>query len=269
MELVDQAPRLTVHGESQTTISGPTLSLWRAPTENDLIRHMSGQEHKPASRWMAMGLNQLVSTWEPLESGNAGAAFEGVYKAGEEEVARCRLWLTPGIEGGEQKLTAEVDLSDRLTDVPRVGLRFELPEGYEHLSWYGRGPQESYPDRANGYPLGVWKSSVEQQYIPYIVPQEHGGHSDTRWVRLAGGEGMPPVSVVAPVSAPFHFSALHTAPEDLDTLTHTWQIDPRRETVLIVDLFHRGIGTAACGPDTASRYTRGGGRVSGAIYLSG
>jgi beta-galactosidase len=141
----------------------------------------------------------------------------------------------------------------------------DLPEGFEQLQWYGRGPVESYPDRTAGYPVGLHTGTVTEQYVPYVVPQEHGGHADTRYVAL-GGAGHR-IILAAGAGETFQFSALHTAPEDLDTLTHTWQIEPRKETILIADHFHRGIGTAACGPDTHPRWRRGAGEYRWSWYV--
>jgi beta-galactosidase len=97
------------------------------------------------------------------------------------------------------------------------------------------------------------------------VGVEHGGHADTRWVRLAtaagdaDGTSATGFVLAADGDSIFQFSALHNAPEDLDTLAHTHQIRPRPETILIADVYHRGIGTAACGPDAHPRWVRGGG----------
>lgn len=254
-------------------LPGPTLCLWRAPTENDLIRNMEGQPEKPGQRWIRAGLNQLSAEWSVHERG-----LEGVYRHAGAERARMRQALQPLAGSDWYRLDVEMDLSEEIEDLPRVGLRFELPGAFEYLAWYGRGPVESYPDRANGARLGRHESTVTGQYVPYIVPQEHGGHSDTRLVTLstsagaAGGGARDPQAgrfeLAAAAGELFHFSALHSAPEDLDSLSHTWQIEPRRETILIVDLFHRGIGTAACGPDCDLRYTlRGGRRLTGSFYL--
>jgi len=81
-----------------------------------------------------------------------------------------------------------VTVDSSVTDLPRVGLRFDLPAGFENLEWYGRGPSESYPDRTAGYPVGRYRSTVTDQYVPYVLPQEHGGHADTRWVALGRGK---------------------------------------------------------------------------------
>lgn len=260
------APRLLT---GETEFAGPFLSLWRAPTENDLIRHLAGKMEMPASTWLREGLNELSSRWRLIDEAGErqGATVEGAFTAGSRVIGTCRLSLGEAESEGWIPLGVEVDLSPEIRDLPRLGLRFELPKGFERLSWYGRGAKESYPDRANGYRLGRWESTVREQYVPYIVPQEHGGHSDTRWLALTNGVAGGTLELAAAAGRGFHFSALHSAPEDLDKLTHTWQVEPREETILIVDLFHRGIGTAACGPDCHPRYRRGGGRMSETVYL--
>lgn len=251
-----------------SVLGGPAPILWRAPTDNDYIRNLDDQSEKPGTHWYAMGLDRLVTNWK--RATNAGAAatvIEGVHRveAHLSDRARSRLTLRGPDSVGFYRLDVEIDVDRGILDLPRVGIRFDLPREYRILEWYGFGPQESYPDRCSGYPLARWRSTVDEQYVPYIVPQEHGGHSGTRYVRLSG-EGEELVVVAAEASA-FHFSALPFGPEDLDRLTHTWQVTPRDETVMIVDLFHRGLGTGACGPDCAPAHRRGGGLFTGTLYL--
>ena len=245
-------------GPDALRIAGPTLSLWRAPTENDLIRDIpaADQGEKPAHRWRALGLDTANARWREVGSG----VVEADYTHGDRSLAHVRLALESGEGDGWYRLSVEVAIDEEATDLPRIGLRWELPRGYERLTWYGRGPRESYPDRSAGYPVGLWEGTVTDQYVPYIVPQEHGGHSDTRMVRIGTEDPAAPAFELASAAGEaFHFSALHSAPEDLDRLRHTWEIEPRSETILIVDRYHRGIGTAACGPDCHPRWIQGGG----------
>lgn len=244
-------------------IPGPVPVLWRAPTDNDWIRGMPNPDKAPGTTWYRLGLDTLVPTWLQHPDG----AVEVILHAGVQgpERGRFTMRLTEDAVYGAV-LHVEGEIAAEVPDLPRVGLRFDLPSGFEQLRWYGKGPQESYPDRANGYPLGLHTSTVARQYVGYIVPQEHGGHSGTRCVMLSDPHGGT-LTVAAPAGGTFHFSALHTAPEDLDHLTHTWQVQPREETVLIVDHFHRGIGSAACGPDSATRHRRGGGHYSWQLHL--
>jgi beta-galactosidase len=71
--------------------------------------------------------------------------------------------------------------------LPRIGVSLGVPEGFQQFAWYGRGPQESYDDREDGTPVGVHRSTVDQQYVDYYRPQDHGNHTDTRWALLTDG----------------------------------------------------------------------------------
>ena len=274
LELDNGRPALVTDGdnggsEGAGTIAATGLSLWRAPTENDLIRNMAGQENKPGSKWIAAGLDRLEEEWIARETDTGERVFDGVYRFEGAERGRCSLRLGAPAAEGWRPLHYEITTAAELEDLPRIGLRFDLPPAYTELAWYGRGPQESYPDRSNGYPVALYRSSVSDQYVPYIVPQEHGGHSDTRWLALYpdDSEASTPLELAAEAGRTVHFSALKHAPEDLAAVNHTYELSEREGTVLIVDFFHRGIGTAACGPDCALRHVRGGGSLTGTIYL--
>ena len=144
----------------------------------------------------------------------------------------------------------EVRLPDRFADLPRLGMRFDLVPGFEDVEWYGRGPHECYPDRDRGAAIGRYASTVTAQHVPYVMPQEHGLHTATRWCALSNGT----LTVRVDVPDLFMFSALHHAPEDLTAATHDVELRPRAETVVHVDHLHRGLGTASCGPDTLPQY---------------
>jgi len=74
-----------------------------------------------------------------------------------------------------------------LNDLPRIGISFQLQEGFEEFEWFGNGPHESYCDRLAGVRVGRFQSSVNDQYVPYIVPQEHGNKTGLRWMMLKDG----------------------------------------------------------------------------------
>ena len=74
-------------------------------------------------------------------------------------------------------------VGDGITDMPRVGVSMALAPGLEQLDWYGRGPWENYTDRKASAMVGLYQSTVSEQYVPYIMPQEHGHKTDVRWLR--------------------------------------------------------------------------------------
>ena len=133
-----------------------------------------------------------------------------------------------------------------------------LAPGLEALEWVGLGPSESYSDRRAGSIVGRFRSTVSEQYVPYILPQEHGHRSDVRSLSLTDGDGFGLVVEGLPAIG---FTASHFTAADLYTARHTSDLEPRPEVVLSLDHAQRGLGTASCGPDTAPRY-----RLTAASY---
>jgi beta-galactosidase len=86
--------------------------------------------------------------------------------------------------------------------LPRVGMRIGVVDALDTFSWYGRGPSENYRDRNHGSPIGVYRTSVEEQYVEYRRPQDHGNHTDVRWAELRGdANGLLVVAKGAPIEA--------------------------------------------------------------------
>jgi beta-galactosidase len=134
-----------------------------------------------------------------------------------------------------------------------------LPPGLEQFEYYGGGPHECYPDRKRGALTGKWRSSVSEQYVPYIRPQENGGRADVRWFRLG--------SLRVNLDQPSQVSVLHFRDADLANATHDVELTPCAETIVHLDVAHRGLGTASCGPDTLAQYLVGPGRYRWAWSL--
>jgi beta-galactosidase len=125
------------------------------------------------------------------------------------------------------------------------------------VTWYGRGPVESYPDRRRGAYLGRFRQTVAEQYVPYVMPQEHGGHADTRWGVVHGADGW---GLLVTAAEPFQWNVSGFTPEQLTRATHAEELAPAGRVTMHLDVFHRGLGTLSCGPDTLPEYRRGAGR---------
>ncbi len=208
----------------------PRLALWRAPIDNDGLKLALGPL-SPFARWREWGLDRP----EP----------PGVVHRTRTVVAR----------DGTITFHEHLEVPEPIADLPRIGIRFDLAPGFEALEWYGRGPHECYPDRSRGAALGRYRSTVAEQYVRYVMPQEHGLHTDVRWMELRRESDGVRVRVDAP--APFMFSALHHTPEQLTEATHDVELVARAETTVHIDHAHRGLGTMSCGPDTLPKYKLG------------
>lgn len=129
--------------------------------------------------------------------------------------------------------------------LPRLGLMLTLPRSLDRLTWYGRGPHESYADRKAGAPVGVYRSTVSEQFVPYIKPQEYGNHTDVRWVRLTDEAGRGILIVAA---GTLNFSAHPHTIRDLEAAMHTVELVERDAVYLYLDIAQGGLGNGSCGP---------------------
>lgn len=239
-------------------------SLWRAPTENDGRRIDDGPGVNVLQGWLALGLDQIEQ--------HAVSVRTRRQSDGSVQVTLRRRLVLPGSgdtvdhrqqvrvrPDGVVAIDEELSLPETLDDLPRIGSRFEVIGELDALEWYGRGPRETYVDRETAEQLGRWASSVSDQYVPYILPQEHGNHTDTRWFRLTDPDGEGLLISATNRLDPFGFTARFHHDSDLYAATTTADLRPSETVEVHVDVLQRGVGTGACGPDTLPPYQVTGG----------
>jgi beta-galactosidase len=221
----------------------PRLSLWRAPTDNDRIGGMAAQ-------WQAWGVRQLERRVDRIERDGGVTTVRANYVTSSgiqiEHVQRIQA-----LPGGHIFVEEVAEIPNELADLARIGTVFETLPGLEQLEWFGGGPHETYPDRRRCGLVSRWRSSVAEQYVPYIRPQEHGGHADVRWLQLSDGHDR---GLRLVLDQPRQVSVSHFRAADLADGSHDVDLTPRAETVVHLDAAHRGLGTASCGPDTLPAY---------------
>ena len=222
-------------------VSGPEEQYYRAPTDIDLLMH------RPAAsiwKWRAAGIDRLERRMVGFEWGQVGphevivrvkARLQAADKAdGIDSLVTYRVF-----GDGQVVVEHETLISERLPFVPRVGLELVLPTGFERLVWYGRGPHENYRDRKLGAAVGMYESTVGEQFTPYVFTSESGGKEDTRWLALLDDEGC---GLMAIGRIPLHFDALHYTVKDLEQAGHPYELTRLPETVLHLDGWHMGVG---------------------------
>jgi beta-galactosidase len=140
-----------------------------------------------------------------------------------------------------------------LPEIPRFGMQLEIPGGFETVTWYGRGPHESYWDRKTGARVGVWSGTVDEQFVDYSEPQENGNKTDVRWMSLTDEAGAGLLVIGEPLVA---FSAHHYTTEDLQTAKHSYEMGYREDITLSVDMQQTGVGgDDSWGARTHDEYT--------------
>jgi beta-galactosidase len=227
-------------------VGAARLQLWRAPTDNDGLPQVPSRQSGVLPHWLELGLDRLEP--ELVSARTVGTAVELVHRVDGLLTHRHRYRL---LATGELAVENVVELAPRLRDLPRVGTVLTLLPDLEQLAWYGPGPGEAYSDRRASSVVGRFESSVADQYVPYILPQEHGHHPDARWLTLTDNAGFGLAVRGRPTIG---FGASHFTAADLTAARHTNELEPRPEVTLSLDHAQRGLGTASCGPDTAPSY---------------
>jgi beta-galactosidase len=225
---------------------GPVPNVFRAPTDND----------KPfASGWRNAGLDRLEREvigfhWKTHKSGPVQVFIETLHR-GEGDTAFDHLCVYTVFGNGCISLSNRIVPEGGPTVLPKIGIRMMLPEGLENLEWFGRGPHENYVDRKVSADVGRYRSTVSEQYVPYIMPQETGNKEDVRWAVLTDASGAGLMVVADETMA---LTALHFTAQDLDEAAHTCDLTPRPEVVLCVDHAQCGLGNASCGAGVMGKY---------------
>jgi len=135
--------------------------------------------------------------------------------------------------------------------LPKIGLKIIFPGNLENIRWYGRGPEENYPDRKSGSPIGIYEKNVDEMFIPYLKPQETGNREDLRWVSLTDDKRL---GVIIKSSNYFSFTALRYTPNEINKAKHPYELKKQNAVFLSVDKNVLGLGNGSCGPGVLDKY---------------
>ena len=128
--------------------------------------------------------------------------------------------------------------------LPRIGLTMTLATDYDQVAYYGRGPEENYPDRKTGYKVGIYQTTVDQMYEPYLIPQDYGLRTDNRWVSVTNVEGS---GLNFQMNELFNFNAYPYSTENLTKAVYQYQLQKQDGITLNLDYATSGVGCTARG----------------------
>ena len=124
--------------------------------------------------------------------------------------------------------------------LPRIGFTTSVANDFDRITWYGRGPEENYPDRKTGYQVGVWTKTVKDMYEPYLFPQDHALRTDNRYVQLLDKEGR---GLQISMNEHFNFNAYPFTTDNLTKSQFTYQLQPQPDCyTLNLDYATTGVG---------------------------
>ena len=221
---------------------GGTLkpNFWRAPTDND----------------MGAGLQKKFQAWKNPQMNLKNIEVKKDKKA--NSVTILTSFDMPEVQGqmdityvvfantGAVKVTEDFKATEgaKVSDMFRFGMLMQMPYTMEKSNYYGRGPIENYSDRKDCMRIGVYTDDADNQYFPYIRPQESGTKSDIRWWKQTDATGL---GLQVKSCTPFYASAIHFDTEELDDgddkeQRHSFDLKKSKFTNLFLDSAHMGVG---------------------------
>jgi beta-galactosidase len=244
---------------------GAMLNIWHAPLANELdewgfgytdSKQKIGYGHVAATGWYSQGLDKLQTINEMFNIRKSGGnaviiEIKNVMITGAGNGAFINHYVYSINGNGGMSIDHSVAPDGEVPSwLPRIGLGWILDSHLDNVQWYGRGPQENYPDRKTGYKIGVYKSSVKDMYEPYLIPQDYGLRTDNRWVRLTDNEG---TGLEFSGDKLFNFSAQPYSTENLTKALYTYQLHPFDGITFNFDYATSGAGCTALSVFSAYR----------------
>ena len=249
---------IVYNGTEMLEKPGFGLTVWRIPIANDMdpwgARQYGSTNITPGlgrsidNQMRTLGLESLDQSVYDIKAGNTQTGEVTVsiviYSVGTTrnsgfEEHRNYGFSHDGTISLNHKIIPHGNMPPLL---PKIGMQVFMPDKFSNIEWYGRGPFETYPDRKTGARNGFWSSTVDDEFVPYIIPQDHGNKTDTRWVRISSDEESGLL-----VSSPdlFNFSVHGYSTDNLTRAVHQFQLESAGYITLNLDYEVTGVGGTA------------------------
>ena len=160
--------------------TGPKPHFWRPPTDNDFGYQMPDR--------MAVWYEPSIKNIQVNLQESSSQVVDIVFRVDYEKIGRVITNYSVN-SAGRINVSQTIEPDDNLPNLPRFGMVIELPIQFENMTWFGRGPHESYWDRKSGAKIDLYTGKVADQYHPYVRPQETGNKTDVRWATFTDDLG--------------------------------------------------------------------------------
>jgi beta-galactosidase len=225
--------------ETEYIVRSPEPDFWRIPTDNDFGNGMP----RRCKVWKNAGKNRSLKSFTAKMISPGEVNIRSEYNL-DSVNAKYTMDYTI-LRSGDILLTNTfAPAADTFPEIPRMGMILQLPESFNHVAWFGRGPFENYEDRKYAAHVGLYSSPVDDLNYAYIRPQETGYRTDVRWLALTDGKGAGLLVSGLPY---FGFNASHHSREDFENgfekeQKHSTDIRKHPWTSLNIDYKQMGVG---------------------------
>lgn len=219
------------------------FNLFRAPVDNDTMR----------GDWYRAHLNDFIPKSYGCDVKQVGNQViitqkQSVGWSIHQPIAFLKVVYTLSEEGCD--LHCDVETGNKVTFLPRFGIRLFLSEAFEEVDYYGYGPYESYVDKHQASYMGNFTDKVSNMHEDYIKPQENSSHYGCKHMSIS--DGVTQITFAHPEG--FSFNASNYSQEELAGKKHNYELEKSGYSILCVDYKMAGVGSNACGPQLADRY---------------
>jgi beta-galactosidase len=239
---------------------GPELNVWHAPLANEtdewtfrssnIKNRTDGYGRMAATEWYSAGIDKMSFlndnfSWEKPGDTIVIVNSKNIYTTGNRRGSFINISKYTIDGNGMITLENSIVPNGQMPSwLPRIGQQWVLDSTLNKVRWFGRGPQENYPDRKSGYRVGEYESTVAEMYEPYLIPQDYGLRTDTRWVRITGKDGS---GLEFRGNKLFNFSAQPYSTDNLTKALYTYQLHPFDGITFNLDYATSGVGCTAAG----------------------
>lgn len=235
-------------------LSDMELTAWRAPADND--RHIKSQWGLFEDNMSGWNLNkQFSKCYDFSYETNSDGSVSVTALCSLAGVARTPFLRYAAVytacADGSLHVKLEGNVNEKAIWLPRLGFELTLPCDRDEIAYFGMGPYENYQDMCHHVKMGWYESDAASEYVPYIMPQEHGNHTNVKQllVRDPWGKGL-----CFDTDTQFEFRISHFTEQELTYKTHSYELEESGRTHLRIDYKVSGIGSGSCGPQLIEKY---------------
>jgi len=214
--------------------NGPIPNFWRSPTDND----RGNGEPSRCGTWEDASLSRSLDTIYVNDSNKKRIQIFAYFTLPTQTPSKVSMQYNVMSNG-------EVEVSERfypgnssLSDIPLIGNRMTLPNKFDRFTWYGKGPNETYVDRKMGSNVGVYSKTVDENFFPYIQPQETGNHVETDWMKIVDEDN----TGLLIAGDQFEFSALRYSAFEMENKLHPFELVQDNNIILNINYKQMGVG---------------------------
>ncbi len=239
---------ITKNGEEQIK-NNVRLTVMRAPIDNEMFVKKDWYVFENKNFWKndAEGFDRMLNKcYSCTCEGNTVSVSNALSGVGRMPFFRYTVDYS-FFEDGSVKVVLNGDVREDCVWLPRLGFEFITPYEKDEFRYFGRGDRENYCDMHYHTKVGLYESNADDEYFPYIMPQEHGNHMDTKILEMKNGMKFT-------TNGKFEFNVSHYTADTLMKAMHIDEVKKEDATIVRIDYKNSGLGSHACGNPLLKKY---------------